>query len=65
MKTTHHLLIEVESDVEVDFDALEQHCLEALRNAAGNATSLRVGGLVKFNTVVYETSYPTPNPEEI
>lgn len=62
MTTTHQLVIEVEADSEVNLDQLELHCLEVLRgaNRIPNASTM-----LKFNTVVYETSYPTPNPEEL
>jgi hypothetical protein len=65
MSTTHHLVIEVEtegSEAMVDLEQLELHCLEVLRgaNRLPNTSTM-----LKFNTVVYETSYPTPNPQEL
>jgi hypothetical protein len=61
--TTHQLVIEVETEEEtVDLDALELHCLIALRGA--NRLPM-TNTVLKFNVVVHETSYPTPNPQEL
>ena len=59
MTTTYQLVIEVETDGEVDLDQLEAHCLTMLRGSNRIPMS---STLLKFNTVVFETSYPTANP---
>ena len=58
---THQYLIEVQTDGDVDHDYLTGVLMKLLSSLCkadiqGTATTV--------NTVVYETSYPTPKPED-
>lgn len=63
MTTTHQYIIELETDGDVDHDRIERRILGELRGLFHVPFD---GGVnVKPNNVVYETSYPTPKPEDL
>lgn len=66
-KLTHQYIIEMETEAPegtpLDHDRFSVAMLAFLKEIESRAAL--VGLKMKINTVVYETSYPTPNPEDL